>query len=201
MITLDNKLNTGWIFIAFVLTVMSLFQLADIYIFRYQNNWFSQLEFWRILTGHLIHLNWKHLLINSLGLILCMAITSPPWSIKQWFNYHLLLACGISLLFTIETLKLEWYVGYSGILSGIYVLAALDLYKREKIIAVLICAIIGIKIVLEQSGNFVATSNEFIGAPVIVDAHLYGALLALLIARIQQVYHRHYDCSQPEESE
>jgi len=168
--------------------VMASLQLADINTLRYQNNWFLEGEFWRIVSGHLVHINWKHLLINSLGLILCMAITSPRWSLKQWLSYNLLLACGISLILTIENTVLQWYAGYSGILSGIYVLAVFDLYKREKIIALLIGAVVFIKILLEQTGSITVTSGAFIGAPVIIDSHLYGALLALLIARINQLY-------------
>jgi len=117
-----------------------------------------------------------------------MTIVSPTWSISRWVAYHLYLALGISTLFTLRNPELGWYVGYSGVLFGIYLLAAINLYPRDKTIALLLGAAIVIKVVLEQSTDITITSGDLIGIPVIIDAHLYGLLLGLSIALAQRVY-------------
>ncbi len=188
MICFSNRARPGWVFIVVALIVMSLLQMADFPLLRYQQNWLSQGEYWRGFSAHWIHVNWKHLMLNALGLALCIGIASPGWTIKRWTLYNLLLALGISILFTLLNPELGWYAGYSGVLYGIFLLAAVDLYPREKLIAVLLAIAIGGKIALEQIGDFNVTSSEFIGTPVVIDAHLYGVLLALSIALGERVY-------------
>lgn len=184
----SNKTGPGWIFIAVVLIVMGFLQLADFQTLRYQQNWHSNGEYWRIFSAHWVHLNTPHLLLNALGLVLCMGITSPGWSISRWIIYHFLLVLGISILFTLLSPELQWYAGYSGVLYGIFMLAAIDLYQRDKLIAVVLGIAISTKIILEQVGGFNVTSSAFIGSLVVIDAHLYGALLALSIALGERVY-------------
>ena len=188
MICSSKNTGPGWLFCSIILIVMGLLQLFDFDTLRYQENWLSQGEYWRIVSGHWIHVNWPHLLLNALGLMLCMGIASPVWSIKWWVTYNFLLALGISLLFTLLNPELEWYAGYSGVLYGIFLLAAFDLYERDKLIAVILAIAIISKILLEQIGSINVTSSKFIGTLVVTDAHYYGVLLAILIALVQRLF-------------
>ena len=167
---------------------MVVFQLLDIQVLRYQQNWWGEAEFWRSITAHWVHANWLHLLLNAGGLILCMTIASPKWSWLRWTGYNLYLAIGISALFTLRNPELRWYVGYSGVLFGIYLLAAVDLYARDRLIALLLGGAIVTKVVLEQTSDIRITTGDMIGVPVIIDAHLYGLLLGLSIALARRVY-------------
>lgn len=186
----DSGTNTGpgWAFVAFALVVMGVLQLFDFEVLRYQQSWLSRGEYWRIFSAHWVHVNWPHLMLNAFGLLLCMGITSPRWAIRRWIFYHLFLTLGISVLFTLLNPELEWYAGYSGVLYGIFVLAALDLYQRDKLIALALAIGLSTKIILEQVGGFNISSSKFIGTLVVVDAHLYGALLALSIALGERIY-------------
>ena len=188
MIYFSNSSKPGWIFVAVMLVVMAILQLLDIHLLRYQQNWWGDGEYWRVLSAHLVHANWKHFLLNAAGIILCMSLASPTWSIWRWTACNLYLALGISILFTLRNPGLQWYVGYSGVLFGIYLLAAIDLYKRDKTIAQILGLAIVVKVIIEQSGNMTFTSGGLIGVPVVVDAHLYGLLLGLSIALAQRVY-------------
>lgn len=192
MICSSNKTGPGWIFIAVALIVMGLLQLSDFQTLRYQQNWLANGEYWRIFSAHWVHVNTPHLLLNAFGLVLCMGITSPPWSIMRWVIYNFLLTLGISISFTLLNPELQWYAGYSGVLYGIFMLAAIDLYRRDKPIAVLLTMAISTKIVLEQVGGFNVTSSKFIGTPVVIDAHLYGALLAISIVLGERLYRVFY---------
>ena len=191
MIYFSNRTRPGWSFIAGILLLMGWLQLMDFSTLRYQQSWLSDGEYWRILSAHLVHVNWQHLVLNAFGLILCMGITSPAWTIRRWVIYHIFLTLGISVLFTLLNPELQWYAGYSGVLYGIFLLAAIDLYQRDKLIAAILLIAISAKIVLEQVGYFAINSSDFIGVPVIIDAHLYGLSLALSIAlgeRVRSIY-------------
>ena len=186
MISFSRQDRTGWVFAAGMLLLMVLLQIIGPEAFRYQNNWLEEGDFWRLLLAHWVHVNWVHFLLNAVGLILCLSITAPVWTMKRWLLYHFFFAIGISALFTINNPNLDWYAGYSGILYGIFLLAAVDLYSRDKLIAILLGVGIVIKIALEQSSDLNLTSSDIIGTPVIVDAHLYGVLIAILIALINR---------------
>jgi rhomboid family GlyGly-CTERM serine protease len=188
MIYFSKESKPGWIFVLVMLITMFIMQLFDLADLRYQYDWLAKNEYWRLLTAHWVHVNWRHLMLNAVGLLLCMSLTSPRWPIRRWLVYQLILASGISILFSLRNSQLEWYAGYSGVLFGVYLLAAVDLYSREKIIALLIGAAISIKVILEQTGDMKINSSEFIGTPVIIDAHLYGLLLGLTIALVQRAY-------------
>ncbi|MFT5550058.1 MAG: rhomboid family GlyGly-CTERM serine protease [Candidatus Azotimanducaceae bacterium] len=183
---------TRWWSVLASLLVMVCLQIVDSQSFRFQHDWVEQSEFWRVITGHWIHFNWQHLLLNGLGLVLCVGITRPIWSIGRWIVYNLLLAVGISMLLTWLNPELDWYVGYSGVLFGVFLLAAIELFKTERIMALLLGLGVCSKVVFEQMNPMTVITSDIIGVPVIIDAHLYGILLAFVIALafalVNQVY-------------
>jgi len=188
MIYFNKGTQSGWLFVAAMIALMIILQLFDIHAFRYQYDWFTAGEYWRLLSAHWIHVNWIHLALNGAGLLLCMAIATPRWKIREWIVYNLIIALGISILFSLRNPHLSWYAGYSGVLFGMYFLSAVDLYRREKLIALLLGAAISIKVILEQSSDLKITTSDLIGTPVVIDAHLYGLLLGISIALAQRAY-------------
>ena len=181
MISSNSQSRPGWYVVVAMLVLMVLLQLIEPPTLRYQHDWLKTGEYWRLLSAHWVHVNWIHLLLNAAGLILCMTLTTPLWSASRWLSYQLIFALGISLLFSAFNPELDWYVGYSGILYGVFLLAAVDLYHRDKLVSVLLAAAIVIKIAIEQSGELNITTSDIIGSPVIVDAHLYGVIMAVAI--------------------
>ena len=174
--------NGYYVLVSFLLMVC--LQIIDSQSFRFQQDWVQKAEFWRVVTAHWIHFNWQHLLLNGLGLVLCVGIARPTWSIGRWTVYNLLLAIGISMLFTWFNPELGWYVGYSGVLFGVFLLSAFELFKTERIMALLLGLGVCSKVALEQMSPMTVTSSDIIGVPVIIDAHLYGLVLAAAIALI-----------------
>jgi len=187
MILFNKQNRPGWYFVAGMLLLMVVLQLLGQKLFRYQFDWYQSGHYWRLLSAHWAHTNWIHFLLNATGLILCMSIASPGWTIIRWLSYQLILALGISFLFTLFNPELNWYLGYSGVLYGIFLLAAIDLYPRDRLIGFLLGAAIVIKITLEQTSDINLTSSDIIGSPVIVDAHFYGVVLAAAIALLNRV--------------
>jgi membrane associated rhomboid family serine protease len=84
--------------------------------------------------------------------------------------------------------ELYWYVGMSGLLHGLLVAGIVTrLSKIDAETAILLLLLVG-KITWEQFSGPVPGSESTSGGPVIVDAHLYGALggaLGAILARIR----------------
>ena len=174
--------SSDWRFVAAVFAFMVLLQLIGPEYFRYQREWYSSAEIWRFISAHWVHVGWMHLFLNSLGLVVCVSLTTPGWSIKRWLLYTLVMALGISLLITLFNPEVSDYAGHSGLLYGLFVLGAISLYPRDRLIAVLVIAAIVIKVLMEQFNFYDFNTGGLIGARVIVDAHLYGLLMAIAIA-------------------
>lgn len=187
MISFSKQNISGWYFILAMFVVMVLFQIVEAPVLRYQRNWLDDGQWWRILTAHWVHVNWVHLFLNAAGLLLCMTMTAPQWSIRRWLVYQFIFALGISLLFSLLNSELDWYVGYSGVLYGVFLLAAFEHYPRDKVVSLMVSIAIVIKITFEQTADIDLTTGDIIGSPVIVDAHLYGVLLAFAIALFNRV--------------
>jgi rhomboid family GlyGly-CTERM serine protease len=180
--------SPDWRFVAMMIPLMTLLQAVGPEHFRYQQNLVAQGQWWRIISAHWVHVGWLHLLLNGLGLVICVSLTSPGWPPARWLLCCVIMAIGISLLLTLYNPEVVDYAGLSGVLFGLYMLTALDLYSRDRLIAVLIIAAIVTKVAMEQFNFYDFNSGELIGARVIVDAHLYGLLMAIAIALAWATY-------------
>ena len=161
---------------------MALLQAIGPEYFRYERDWTSSGEIWRLVTAHWVHVGWLHLLLNGLGLMICVSLTRPGWSIRRWLTNSITMALGISLMLTLYNPEVSDYAGYSGVLYGLYLLAAINLFSGDRLVAGLIIAAIVIKVFMEQFQIYDFNTGDIIGARVIVDAHLYGLLMAIAIA-------------------
>jgi len=184
--------SPDWRFVAMMLPFMTLLQAIGPEYFRYQQDLFETGQLWRFITAHWVHVGWIHLLLNGLGLVICVSLTSPGWSPARWLLCCVVMATGISCLLIVFNPEVSDYAGLSGVLFGLYILTALDLYARDRLIAILIIAAIVIKVLMEQFSFYDFSSGELIGARVIIDAHLYGLLIAIAIALVWATYTMNY---------
>jgi rhomboid family GlyGly-CTERM serine protease len=137
-------------------------------------------EWWRLLTAHLVHAGWVHLLMNLAGLLVIWVLVGKRLSAGTWAFVILSVAlvCSASLL--LLNPQLGWYVGLSGLLHGLLATGALAGLRDHPIESSLLLAILVIKLVVEQAGLAPIASQALIGQPVIVDAHVYGAIAGVL---------------------
>ncbi len=155
---------------------------------RYERELIAHGEWWRLLSGHFVHLGWSHLALNVLGLALMWALFFPEYSLRGWV---LILACSLILIdaafFLIER-DVRWYVGLSGMLHGVMTAGTLShLKRREPDAWILLPFLIG-KLAYEQFVGPMPYSADSASGPVIVDAHLYGtlgAVVAVLALRLR----------------
>jgi rhomboid family GlyGly-CTERM serine protease len=134
-------------------------------------------EHWRWVTGHLVHLDLAHALLNAAGLALVWALFARVYSPRRWLLIVVLGIAGIDLgLWWLS--DIEWYVGLSGLLNT---LAAAGIV-REIIDGDRMAWVVGLlglaKLVSENLSGPMPFMQPDI--PVVLDAHLYGALVGMV---------------------
>lgn len=138
-------------------------------------------EVWRLVTGHFAHLGWRHLALNLAGLALMWALFYRDFTVRQWLLILAGSMLAIDAAFLLIERQIAWYVGLSGVLHGVMAAGTLAHLRRgEKSAWILVPFLIG-KLAWEQTQGAMPYSRDAGGA-VVVDAHLYGALGALLVA-------------------
>lgn len=150
---------------------------------RYQSDLFSTRQPWHLLSGHLLHLGWNHLLINLAGLILIVLIFNNRPLSRWWFD-SLVCALGVSLglyLFSSET---YWCIGLSRLLHGLLIAAIVDyLPQQPRTYSPLLAILIG-KLLWEQTAGPLPLSESTIQGTIIINAHLYGTICGLVKSSI-----------------
>ncbi len=138
-------------------------------------------EVWRLLSGNFLHTNFRHLLLNALGLSLLWALHGQHFTTKNYLIIFLVLslACTLGIYFFAE--RLAWYVGLSGTLHGMFVLGAYKDIRFGLKSGWLLLFGVWAKIAHEQWYGASQDVAELIGASVAIEAHLYGALSGMLV--------------------
>lgn len=157
-------------------------------LFRYQRAAILEGEYWRLITGHLIHGTWSHWFLNMLGLALVWAIY------PRYFGHAsvLLLCLGIALVTSMTLLVWDpavmWYVGMSALLHGLFTAwSVLDLLRGRRV-ALIPLVLVSVKLVYEQMMGPVPASEASAGLPILVDAHLYAALAGVVLAGLLYIF-------------
>jgi rhomboid family GlyGly-CTERM serine protease len=162
----------GLVLLALVL--LSLLGESGRLALRYQRDAVLQGEYWRLVTGHLVHGSLQHLILNTAGLGLIAALFPRDYSWRAWLLVALFSVLAIDAGFVFYEPQLLWYVGLSGVLHGALAAGAIAWWRNEsKLLALVLSAIFLGKLAWEQWHGALPLSG---GLPVVVDAHLYGAL-------------------------
>lgn len=183
------------VFLVILSTLLALLGKGASHWLRYDRDAILHGQWWRLISGNIVHLGWSHLLLNLSGLILVWMLFRPTLTSRNWFIVTVTssLAVGAGLL--VFDPELQWYVGLSGVLHGLFaagIIAGLYVGNRgDWWLLVLFIA----KITWEQLVGSMPGSAEIAGGNVIVDAHLYGALggavTAVIIILIKKRWRLH----------
>jgi len=137
-------------------------------------------EVWRLLSGHFVHLGWPHLALNLAGLMLVWVLVGSRLSVVAWIGVVAIAVAFISAGFWFIDENLVWYVGLSGLLHGLLITGACAGLTRWRGESLVILVLVFAKIAYEQMAGPMPGSELTSGGPVVVNAHLYGAIAGLV---------------------
>jgi len=138
-------------------------------------------QVWRALTGHLLHSNHWHLVMNLGALLLMLMLHQLYYSLHS-FALLLVSGCiGISLLLYLFSPDIQIYVGLSGWLHCFITVGALLDIKHKIQSGWLILLGVIAKVAYEQWRGPDAELAALIDANVAIDAHSYGVICGLIL--------------------
>jgi rhomboid family GlyGly-CTERM serine protease len=185
MATSGSRNRAWWLFglLALMLVLVSLLGENARVALRYERSAvLDGREWWRLLSGHLVHGSPRHLLLNGAGLALVALLFARDYTARAWLLILALSVAAIDLGFVLFEPQLQWYVGLSGVLHGAMAAGAVAWWRREtKPLALALTLALAAKLAWEQWHGALPFSGDM---PVIVDAHLYGAIGGVIAAAL-----------------
>lgn len=149
---------------------------------RYDRQAIEVGEWWRFITGHIVHLGWEHTLLNLTGLVLITVIFLPELSFKLDVLALTICLFGTSIGLYCFSKELLWYVGFSGVLHGYFIYYLIRGYRALPLPSLLAISAIIVKVIWEQSPwGDTRYTEALIGGTVAIDAHLYGTISGLFL--------------------
>jgi rhomboid family GlyGly-CTERM serine protease len=140
-------------------------------------------EYWRLWTGHFVHLSWSHLLLNGLGLMLLQQIFGGQLAPFRWVAAVIVIAPLMGVWWQTQIFsawlpveRFDYVVGMSGLLHGLFVYAAILSWSHDKVLASIVLLVIAGKVLSELLLGASAITSGIVGLPVAVEMHLYGVL-------------------------
>ena len=147
-------------------------------------------EFWRLLSGHFVHLGVTHTLLNLAGLVLVWFLVGRAWTWRQWLLLMAASVAAIDLGLWLGSPQLEWYVGLSGLLHGMLAAGIVAGLADRNYEALVLALVVTGKLAWEQFDGPLPGAEATSGGAVIVDAHLYGviggAVAAAALVRVRR---------------
>lgn len=141
-------------------------------------------EAWRLVTGHLTHLGPQHLLLNLAGLALVWLLVGERLPERRWWLVAALGALAIDAGFWWLDTGLGWYVGLSGVLHALFAAGIVAGLAAAPVESAVLGAVLAGKLAFEQLSGPLPGSEVSSGGPVIVNAHLYGAIAGALAGAV-----------------
>jgi rhomboid family GlyGly-CTERM serine protease len=147
---------------------------------RYQRDAVETGEWWRFVSGHLVHLGLGHLWPNVAALVVVGALFEGLFRNGDWLRLTTASAAAIDAGLYFLDPDVFWYVGLSGVLHGHVAAGALALLLERQALGAVLAVGLGAKLLYEQVAGPVPFTASSVGGPVVVAAHLYGACGGLL---------------------
>lgn len=155
----------------------------------YQTQALNQHEYWRLLTGQLVHLRWEHLAFNLLGLVVIGLLFSRHIGSHRFLPALLACMLGSNLGMWLADPQITHYVGFSGVLYGLFAWGACwDVLTRQRFGMVLLALVLAKTTYDYVNGaTFVALSDA---GQVAFSAHFYGVIAGVLVAILSHNWYR-----------
>lgn len=166
--------------ISLLAIILWIFEPNSSELFAYERQKIEQNEWWRIISAHLLHTNFNHMLLNLGGLWLLWALHGQYYTNKTLMSV-LFIGLGTSIGLYYFATGLTWYVGLSGTLHGLFIMGAYFDVKHKMLSGWLLLFGVIAKVIHEQIFGASQDIATLINANVAIDAHLYGLLMGLVV--------------------
>lgn len=172
-----------WLALFIVSFILQAFDWVDSW--RFQRHLVERGEIWLLFSGHIVHLNWSHWLLNMAGLAIVAFFFSAHASIKQWLAVILVSICVISTGLWWWMLDVRAYVGLSGVLHGLFLYGALREVRFYPVSGYVLVTVLIAKLTWEFFNGALPGSEDMAGGRVLTEAHLLGAIGGILVWLIE----------------
>ena len=160
----------------------SLLQACDwVQSWRFDRSLVEQGDIWLLFSGHIVHLNWTHWLLNMAGLAIVAYFFSAHASFKQWLLvvFVSIVVIGAGLLWWVT--NIQSYVGLSGVLHGLFLYGALREIRFYPISGYVLVFVLIAKLTWEFFNGALPGSEDMAGGRVLIEAHFLGAIGGVLV--------------------
>jgi len=179
--------------LAAVLLLLGIFQDALNNFLVYERSAIENGEVWRLFSAHLVHTNAWHLGMNLVGLVLCLVYFREQLSLALFLGLVCLVMPLLGLLLFYLDTDLASYLGFSGVLYGLFVALCILSWSRQPAVLSIALLAVAFRLAWEQfryldASGFNETIHPLLGMPVYVNVHLYGALCGALMGLSGSAY-------------
>ena len=143
---------------------------------RFKRDLVEQGDVWLLFSGHIVHLNWSHWMLNMAGLAIVAFFFSAHASVKQWLLVILVSVCVINLGLWWWMTDIYSYVGLSGVLHGLFLYGALREIRFYPASGYVLVMVLLAKLSWEFIYGALPGSEDMTGGRVLTEAHLLGAI-------------------------
>lgn len=175
----DGRYGVALLAVGLVLTVLMLGGEGWQMSLRFDRAGLQHGQWWRLFTGHLVHFDLRHLLFDGAGVVLLWMLFARELSPLHWLAVVLASMLAIDAGLWWLTPQIQWYIGVSGVLHGIWAAGAIAGMRRGDKTATWLLGLLVVKLCVEQ---LYGPRSMEPALPVITQAHVYGAVGGALVA-------------------
>jgi len=141
---------------------------------RYDASAINDGQYWRAITGHIVHSNGWHLLLNLASLIMIGTLFSERLTAKMWLLVFSLSALAVSACYFWLAPEFGYYVGLSAVLYGVIIIGALLDIKQQPFTGWVVLVFVTARVIWQQYSGSVDSLAEIIEDRVAIESHLFG---------------------------
>lgn len=141
-------------------------------------------EWWRIISGHWVHSNYYHLLINIAAFAALWSLHGNFYTVWRLGMIIFLCSLVISSSVIIQD-DLSRYVGFSAVLHGLFSWGCWMSIRNRDYLGWVLLAGLALKLIYEQTAGGSSYTANLIAMDVAIDAHVYGSVAGLFIGFFQ----------------
>jgi rhomboid family GlyGly-CTERM serine protease len=180
-------------FILTGITSTLLWMLGDsaLIALRYDRSGIFSGQLYRLLSGHIVHSNGWHLLLNLTSLGMIGLLFSQHLSRRIWLFVFVLSALIISTCYLWIAPEYEYYVGLSAVLYAVIIIGALLDIKEQPLIAMIILLLVSARVIWQQYSGSMDSLAMLIEDRVAIESHLFGICTGYFLGIILVIKQRY----------